>query len=238
MKKIITIAIMAATVACASSCVFVRVNPNDFNGMKSEFVFGSNNTESKTYTVPQFTGIDSSVPADIDYFMTEGEPTITVTAPDNILEKLEFEVEDGILMVRFTDGEQRINVGSRGIKVKASSATLESLAIRGAGDFDAANLECSGFSVDISGAGDITLGTVKCAENLSISVRGAGDIDVDGLECRNVKVDVAGAGDVVLAGKAESASLSIRGAGDIDVRRLDCADINSNVSGMGSIRRK
>ena len=238
MKKIITIAIMAAAAASASSCIFVRVNPNDFNDLKSEVVFGSNNTDTKTFTVSQFTGIDSSVPADIDYYMTEGEPTITVTAPDNILEKLKFDVEDGVLKVSFADGNQRINVGGKGIKVKASSATLENLSIRGAGDFDAAYLECSGFNVEVSGAGDITLGTVRCAGDLSIAVRGAGDIDVDGLECRTVKVDVAGAGDVVLSGKAESANLSIRGAGDIDARRLDCSDITSNVSGMGSIRRK
>jgi hypothetical protein len=238
MKKLFNIILMAAAVASASSCVFVRVNPNDFNGVKSsEFVIGSNNSETNTFTVPQFTGIDSSVPADIDYYMTDGEPTIKVTAPDNILAKLKFDVENGILKVYFEDGNQRINVGSSGIKVIASSSTLESLSIRGAGDFDADYLKCSGFNVEVSGAGDITLGSVICGD-LSIAVRGAGDIDVAGLECRTVKVDVAGAGDVVLAGKADSANLSIRGAGDIDARRLDCPDIVSNVSGMGSIRRK
>ncbi len=239
MKKLFNIILMAAAVASASSCVFVRVNPNDFNGVKaSEFVVGSDNAETNTFTVPQFTGIDSSVPADIDYYMTDGEPTIKVTAPDNILGKMKFDVEDGVLKVYFEDGNQRINVGRTGIKIIASSSTLESLAIRGAGDFDADYLKCSGFNVEVSGAGDITLGSVICEGDLSIAVRGAGDIDVDGLECRTVKVDVAGAGDVVLAGKAESANLSIRGAGDIDARRLDCPDITSNVSGMGSIRRK
>lgn len=238
MKKIITIAIMAAAIAATSSCVFVRVNPNDFSNLKSGVVVGSGNAGTKTFTVPQFTGIDSSIPADIDFFMTEGEPTVTVTAPDNLLEKMNFQVEDGVLMVRFDDGDQRVNVGRTGIKVVASSATLEKLAIRGAGDFDATYLESSGFDVEVTGAGDITLGTVKCTGDVSVAVRGAGDIDVDALECRAVRVDVAGAGDVVLAGKAESASLSIRGAGDIDARSLDCPDITTNVSGMGSIRRK
>lgn len=239
MKTLFNIILMAAAVASASSCVFVRVNPNDFNGVKSsEFVIGSSSAETNTFTVPQFTGIDSSVPADIDYYMTDGEPTIKVTAPDNILGKMKFDVEDGVLKVYFEDGNQRINVGSTGIKIIASSSTLESLAIRGAGDFDADYLKCSGFDVEVSGAGDITLGSVICEGGLSIAVRGAGDIDVAGLECRTVKVDVAGAGDVVLAGKAESANLSIRGAGDIDARHLDCPDITSNVSGMGSIRRK
>lgn len=237
MKKLISIILMTAAAVSTSSCVFFRINPGDFSSFKSEFVVGSGNMETRTYTVPQFTGIDSTLPADIDYSMTEGEPSVTVSAPDNLIGQLNFQVVDGVLKVCFDDGDKRVNVGSNGIKVKVSSATLENLSIRGAGDFDADYLECSGFNVEISGAGDITLGTIKCDGDLSIAVRGAGDIDVDGLECQTVIVDVAGAGDVVLSGKAESARLSIKGAGDIDARRLDCSDITSNVSGMGSIRR-
>ncbi len=229
----------ACAIAATSSCTFIRVpDAKTLEGSRPERVLASDNLETRTFDVPQFIGIDTSVPADINYQMTEGGPAITVTASDNILEKLKFDVEDGILKVYFEDGGQRINVGSKGIKINASSSTLESLVIRGAGDFDADYLKCAGFNVEVSGAGDITLGTVICEGDLSVAVRGAGDIDVNGLECQTLKVDVAGAGDVVLTGKAVSADLSIRGAGDIDARRLDCPDITSNVSGMGSIRRK
>jgi len=239
MKKFFSIILMAAAAGSASSCVYIRINPGEFDGLKSDFVVGSSNMESRTYTVPQFTGIDSTIPADIDYSMTEGEPTVTVNAPDNLLGQLNFQVVDGILKVCFDDGDKRVNLGSNGIKVKVSSATLESLAIRGAGDFDAVSgIDCSSFEVNISGAGDVTLNDVRCEEGLAVLVYGAGDIDVNGLTAKTVRVDVNGAGDVVLSGACGSADLSIKGAGDIDARRLDCPSITSNVSGMGSIKRK
>jgi hypothetical protein len=238
MKKLFTIALAVAVMAAMSSCTFIKINPKSFDGIKTNNVVGSSNLVSKTLTVPQFTGIDASTAVDIIYTATEGEPTIDVNAPDNIMEMLEFRVdpESGILYVGFQD--QKKTSFSK-VSVKASSATLESLSLRGAGDFSSPNmLECKSMTVKIFGAGDVDFRGLRCENEFSVDVMGAGDIDVTGLSCQKAKVGVMGAGDVVLEGQAGEASLSIAGAGDIDVSRLACDNIQSSVSGVGSVKRK
>lgn len=236
MKRISIIILAAVAISAASSCTFIRVSDKGFDGSGSNRVVASKNMETKSFAVPQFSGIDTSIPADIDYIMTDGEPSIKVEAPDNFIDRLSFEVEDGILMMRFDDNR---NYSYGKITVNASSATLEKLTIRGAGDFNAlSGIDCTGLNIDIQGAGDIDLKGVRCSGDMSVAVRGAGDINVEGLSCRKVTVEVMGAGDADIAGKAESAELSVKGVGDIDVTRLDCQDISSSVAGMGSIKRK
>ncbi|MBQ6045546.1 MAG: DUF2807 domain-containing protein [Bacteroidales bacterium] len=236
MKRIYTIALSAAMLAAATSCTFVRVNPNAFSKGDFEYIEGSSNLQSKSYTVPQFTGIDTFISADIEYSMTEGDPSVTIEAPDNLIDKLNLKVEDGVLKVRFDDDR---HYSFKTIRVKASSSTLEALSIRGAGDFDArSGIDCKRFNVDVQGAGDVDMAGLRCEGDLNIDVRGAGDITVSGLSCQKVKVDVQGAGDVDLSGKAESADLSIQGAGDIDITRLEVVNVSSSVAGMGSIKRK
>lgn len=236
MKRIITVITLACAVAAASSCTFIRINKDFMNASGTEHIIGSKDIVSRSFNVEQFTGIDTTVGADIDFKMSEGEPSVTVEAPDNIIDKLDIQVENGVLMVRLADDRYSIRNGN--IRIKASAATLESLDIKGAGDFDCLDLDCAAMDVNISGAGDVTFNDLRCESDVNVTVHGAGDIDLDGLSCRKVSVEIMGAGDVRLTGKAESASLSIKGAGDIDARELDCDDISSSVSGMGSIRRK
>ena len=235
MKRIVTIMTLACAIAAASSCTFIRINKDLFEGSGSERVVGSKDLVTRTYNVPQFTAINNTISADVVYHMTDGEPSMTVEAPDNFIDKLNFQVEDGVLMVRFDD-DKRYTMGK--ITVNASSATLERVSILGAGDFDCDDLACAGLDVDVNGAGDVTFDNVRCEGDVSVAIRGAGDIDLTGLSCKKVSVDIMGAGDVRLVGAAESASLSIKGAGDIDASRLDCEKVSTSVAGMGSIRRK
>ena len=235
MKRSIAILLLAGVFAASNSCTFIRINKDVFEGSGSERVIGSKDLVTRTYSVPQFTGISDLISADVVYHMTDGEPSVTVEAPDNFIDKLNFQVKDGVLMIRFDDKKNY----SRGkITVNASSATLESLTISGAGDFDCADLACTGMDVNVNGTGDVTFGSIRCEGDVRVSVRGAGDIGLNGLSCSKVSVDIMGVGDARLVGTAESASLSIKGAGDIDATRLDCPDISSSVAGVGSIKRK
>lgn len=235
MKRLFTFVALACAIIATSSCVFVRINKDGFVAGTGERVVASKTLATTSYTVPQFTGIESTISADIDYRMSDGEPSVWIEAPDNFIDHMHFGVEDGILKVCFDDNR---NYKFSKIKIKVSSATLESLSIFGAGDFDARDLVCSGMEVSINGAGDVTFDGITCDGDMSVSVRGAGDIDVDGLSCQGLKVEIMGAGDVSLSGKAEYAELRIMGAGDIDASRLDCSDIRPTVAGVGSIRRK
>lgn len=238
MKRIVIPSLVAA-VALLSGCTFVRINPGAFSMSSSsgERVVGSKDLSTISYNVPQFTGIDLTINADIDYTMSaDEEASIVVEAPENIIDKLYFEVEDGVLLVRFSDDR---NYSYKEINVKASSATLEKLDIRGAGDFDAhGGLDCKSLEIEIQGAGDVDMDGVRCDGDLSVRVRGAGDVDLHEISCEEVAVEIMGAGDVSLSGKAGRADLSIKGAGDIDIRHLDVTDVDTSIAGIGSIQRK
>lgn len=237
MKRTISILLSIAALAAASSCTFVRFNDKAFSSAKGDVVKASSESSTNTYTVPQFTGIEAHIAADIIYNMTGGDPTVTVEAPENYLEHLVFDVEDGVLKVEFDDNRKYSS--SSKIRITASSATLESLTISGAGDFKSlAGIDAESMKVVIIGAGDVDIDGLRCTGDVEVSVSGAGDIDMRGLSCRNAKVVVTGAGDVDLAGKADSADLSIAGAGDIDIRELDVENVSSSVAGVGKIRRK
>ena len=235
MKRILSFAAVSAILLISlSSCVFVRFNKDVFEGTSSDLVVASKDTKTVSYALEQFTGIETSVAADIVYKMGEGEPSIKIEAPENFIDRIKYEVEDGILKLSF-DGRQ-----SRGkVLITAQSSTLTRLSIRGAGDFDAPYGIVSPFmDIDIKGAGDIDLKGLECLEDVSIVLNGAGDINISDLSCQNVKVEVLGAGDVDLDGIAGSADLSIKGAGDIDIVGLSVADVTTSVQGVGSIRRK
>ena len=235
MKRILSFAAVSAILLISlSSCTFVRINKGVFEGTSSDLVVASKDTKTVSYALEQFTGIETSVAADIVYKMGEGEPSIKIEAPENFIDRIKYEVEDGILKISF-DGRQ-----SRGkVLITAQSSTLTRLNIRGSGDFDAPYGIVSPFmDIDIQGAGDINLKGLECLEDVSVVLRGAGDIDISDLSCQNVKVEVLGAGDVDLDGVAESADLSIKGAGDIDIAGLSVADVTTSVQGVGSIRRK
>ena len=237
MKRIISIAALSTVaIVSLSSCTFVKFNKDAFEGVSSssELVVASKDMKTVSYDLESFTGIESSVAADIIYIMNEGESSIKIEAPENFIDRIKYEVEDGILRLSF-DGRQ-----SRGkIIITAQSSTLTRLNIRGSGDFLAPYGIISPFmDIDIQGAGDIDMKGLECLEDVSVVLRGAGDINISDLSCQQVKVEVLGAGDVDLKGVAESADLSIKGAGDIDIEGLTVGDVTTSVQGVGSIRRK
>lgn len=236
MKSIITIAILAAMAVAASSCTFVRINDKDFNISKGEYVTASGDVKTVEYTLPEFKGIDTWVSADIDYVVTAGEPSVRVSAPESIVGLLTFDVEDGILLIRSQDNK---NWRAK-VTIQVQSATLESLAIRGAGDFTTMSaIRTESLGIDVKGAGDIDFAEVTCDGDVSVTIAGAGDIGIDQLLCNDVNVDVMGAGDVRLGGTVENANLSIKGAGDIDIRNLTVnGNVSSSVAGVGSVKKK
>lgn len=236
MRKLFNIALTAVVLAALSSCTFVRINNKAFNKAVSGRVYPSQTVTTSTYSVPQFTGIDASIAVDVEYIMTESDPMVEIEAPENYIDHLYFPVEDGILKVRFDDDRR---YAYHKIRVKVSSATLESLTIRGAGDFKTSSgIDCSKMDVQIFGAGDVTMDQLNCEGEFNVQLAGAGDIYARGLSCQAVKAAVLGAGDVLLTGNAGSADLKIAGAGDIDISGLDCENVSTSISGAGKVKRK
>lgn len=239
--KMNTILGLFGTVLILCSCNFIKV---DGKALADAFektenaeyvkkaVVASKNYVDKEYSVAEFNAVECSGNYDVDY--TDGEPFVSISAPDNIIDHLIVKVENGTLKIK-TDGTNFRKVNN--ITATISTKELNELKISGAGDFDAKKgMVTKDFNVSISGAGDLDINDLV-AKHVKIKVSGAGDIDIDKLDCKDITVSVSGAGDVTLAGKANSADLKISGAGDIDVTELETENLERSISGVGRIKK-
>ena len=258
--------VMAAVLLCVS-CSFIKVNGqgadapiSTFSDVSNEFdqsvkngsIVAGKNFISRDFTVEEFTEISCNIPSDIYYSI--GPASLSISAPDNVMDHIKVSVRNGKLDIRFDIKNVR---RANDIKVVVSSSALSALEINGAGDFysnDAlvsddftinangasdisiSSLEANEVSVNVNGAGDVDFDMLKAVE-ASICINGAGDADIEKLDCGFVKVEVNGAGDCSLDGRADKASLAIHGVGNIDIEDLACTDVNSSVQGIGRVER-
>lgn len=231
MKKIISFAV-ALLAVCA--CNFITV---DGKSLKESFnrtrLVASKTIIEKTYDVDRFDRIECAGSFDIDY--TAGQHFLSISAPDNVMDHIIVEFENGCLKVKMDKSFRIINLQK--IQMTVHCPKLNGVSISGAGDFKAVDgIRSDDLNVRISGAGDFDANGIK-ADKLNINVSGAGDIDADNIDCKEVRVNISGAGDIELSGKAGTADISISGAGDIDIRNLKADSTDTRISGAGKVYR-
>lgn len=259
---------MAALVAAAfSSCTFFRIDTRALTAhleeegidmtvesKPSRKVISGNGVEARQFRgdLEPFTSIQSSIPADIEY--SEGEQSVEIIAPSNILPYIGTSVREGVLGLHFKGVRVR-NVKDMTVIIRTPE--LESVTIDGAGDLDMNGLVRTGdFRIEISGAGDVKIDRIE-ADSFTLRISGAGDFDADDMKCisfdanvigsgdidverieaETVKVNISGAGDCTLAGRAKKGDFSVSGAGSVDIRALQLEDVQSSMNGMAKIFR-
>lgn len=232
MKKIISFAV-ALLAVCA--CNFITVDGKSLNEIasKKSRLVASKTIIEKTYDVDKFDSIDCAGSFDIDY--TAGPCYLNIAAPDNVLEHIIVEFENGSLKVKMDKSFRIINLQK--IQMTVHCPKLNGVSISGAGDFKAVNgIKSDDLSVRISGAGDFEANGIK-ADNISIRISGAGDVEADNIDCEKISTWISGAGDIELSGKAKTADIRISGAGDIDIRNLKADNTDTRISGAGKVYR-
>lgn len=144
-----------------------------------------------------------------DLTIREGEPSLTIHAPQGVLDRLTVRVRDGVLVLGHEPGPFPMGAGD--IRYELTLPSLASLEVNGAGDVDAT----------VSG------------DSLSVGIGGAGDVEVTGIDADSVEVTIDGAGDVELSGEAASLDITIDGAGEVDTDALRVGDAVVAISGAG-----
>lgn len=147
-----------------------------------------------------------------DLVITRGEPSLTVTAPSTVIDRLTSEVDDGVLYLG-SRGSFAVTWGE--VRYELSLPTVEGVTISGSGDVD----------VDFSGATDVR-----------VVIEGSGDVEGSGIDASSVTVSIVGSGDVELSGAAAAVEAAIAGSGDIDLRNLIAVDAIASINGTGDIR--
>lgn len=230
---IITIAIIAATLLLASSCV-VRVNKN----YKGHRIVADGDITTETHNLSPFTKIESSIPGDIVFVQSDSELSLVINASKNIIPYLTHKVENGVLKLQF-DSDSVASFRAGKITVTVYGKELEEVALEGSGDFNADALSLEGdFSLSLEGSGDVEIKNISC-DNCNLSLSGSGDIELSGSVKSKVSASIAGSGDISIGGEAAEAVLSIAGSGDIDIRSLSVSGaVNYQVAGSGKVHQK
>ena len=215
----------------------------------SNRVSGSGQISTVQRTVQGFKGIDLEVPAHVEVVQGDLEG-VTIETDDNIVPLIETVVEKDQLKVRLSKRGGGIKPSS--LKITVQVRALESLAISGAGSFQAERLTGATLATRISGSGDIRVRALDVdtltlaisgngdftaggrADVVRVSISGAGDVKAAGLAAKNAKLSISGSGDAKLWA-TESLVISISGTGDVGY--YGDAAVTQSVSGVGRIKK-
>lgn len=225
MKKTIS-AILSAIIISTATCSCIRISKKDY---------GPETT--KTITVSEnFTGIESYAMTDVEF--TQGPLSITLTAPEKIIDKIEVKVEDGILKVGYKEPSEIININDLNpSKLVVSAPSVGSFISTGTGDFTIKGIDVKEIFISSTGTGDIDLKTARCTK-ITASSYGTGDIDINYLSCLIADFNTSGTGDIgVKRISADKVSGQTSGTGDITISG-ECKETSFNASGTGDINHK
>lgn len=170
---------------------------------------------TETFTFDEFTSLSVAMDARVQVF--EGEQEVTITAAQNVLDKIESD--------SFTVGDQ-LNLEIDGctrkqeaddIEITVFMSSIEKLAYLGDGSLE-------------------TPDELNTTDDLKISSFGDGDVLVklDGL---NSSVDIinAGDGDMTVSGESTSTTIDNKGDGDVDAEDLISDEIEVDLMGDGNV---
>ena len=215
----------------------------------SNRITGSGQVTKVQRAVQGFKGIDLEVPAEVEVVQGDLEG-VTIETDDNITPLIETVVEKDQLKIRLAQRSSGIKPSSLKITVRARA--LESMAISGAGSFQAERLTGAALATRISGSGDIRIRALDVdtltlaisgngdftaagrADAVRIGISGAGDVKAAGLAAKNAKLSISGSGDAKLWA-TESLAISISGTGDVGY--YGDAALTQSVSGVGRIKK-
>mgnify|MGYP003583111246 CR=1 FL=1 len=146
-----------------------------------------------------------------DLVVSEGEPALTVRAPEGMLDRLTSDVSDDTLVLDTTPG---FTMGMADVRYDLTLPQLERLELNGSGDVEA---------------------TVSADGTVQLDIEGSGDVDWSGLAADRVEVRISGSGNVTLTGSAAELSIDLEGSGNVDTEQLEAQDAVVNLSGSGEV---
>ena len=228
MKKNISIFAMALVASAFTSCMTAQ-----------ESIVPSKNYVTKKVKVGKFDGISTATSIDVLYTQTSNDQDIEIYAPDNLMEYVKVDEENGMLKIRFKgkDSKTGINInGKHKTEVRISAPAVHKLRASSSGDIILKNgLQTKGeVSMKSSSSGDIEGGNVVC-DVLNAESSSSGDVSIKELKAETVNAEASSSGDVILSGVCRSANFSASSSGDVEAKNLQADAVNANASSAGDI---
>ena len=236
MKKILTITLcILLALTFTAGCVSINFTPVFGSGLT-----GTGSLETYTFNVGEITHVRVELLCNIVYNSAPSD-TVTLKIQPNLMEHVTVEEINGILTVRATRNINITGTGNTPV-LTVSTPSLTRVSHTGAGNFttidpittDSFTLDITGaangkamlnvndLTVNISGAGDLTL--TGTAETNNISMTGAGRLEALDLETRTTTINMAGAGSVKI-NATEELNITAGGVGTIEYKGSPSIDI-------------
>ena len=160
-----------------------------------------------------------------------GTESLTIEADADVLPQLVSSVSGGILELGVAPGTTLTT--SRRIVYHLTVATLDSIAVSGAGDATASNLRTGRLTVAISGAGGMTL--AGTADSQAVTISGTGDYHGEDLQSATAEVTIDAAGDAVLR-VSDRLDATVSGVGSVEY--IGNPHVTKDISGVGSVEQR
>jgi hypothetical protein len=200
---------------------------NSSNG-PSNIIIGSGNVVTENRQVSGFRGIAVSGIGDVIVERT-GSESLNITSDDNILPRLESEVQNGIL---FLGPENNVSVNpSQGIIYRLSASTFDEINVSGAIAVTADGIDTDLLDVNMSGA--CTARTEGEVDSQSIATSGSSNYNGENLDSGTVNINVSGSSHLIVK---VSDLLQGQVSGSALVEYIGNPTVNVTVSGTAVVR--
>jgi hypothetical protein len=165
--------------------------------------------------VSGFSGVTLAAAGNL-YIEVGSTEELRIEVDDNLVQQYEADVESKMLTIKLKDGAQV--EPSEEVNFYLTVKELDTIVVTGAGSVEVESAVRAGqFSVDLSGAGDITM-TGLNADSLDVEISGAGSLEIEAGWVDEQTVVLSGAGDYMAeAMQCGTASVEITGAGSATV---------------------
>lgn len=173
-----------------------------------------------------------------DLILSQGnKQEIRIEGPDNLINKINQEVDNGYWSIEFDNNKWEKNEGQHSIKVYVTISNLKAVHLAGSGDIRSTNtLKASNdFDYYLSGSGNSSI-DVNVKNNSKCYLSGSGNMTMDG-QAKYIDVSLAGSGNVeAINFKVQEAKVNIAGSGNV---RIDVSEsLSANIAGSGDVEYK
>jgi hypothetical protein len=237
------------------SLAFVIAGSASLAACSSSAAEGGGPTVSRNYQVGNFQEVELAGHYDVE-IRTGGPVSVSAQGPQNVLNRLQVDVEDNKLKIRPRNDSGWFHFGRRysreAVHVTVTVPTLSGATLAGSGVINVDKVNGSSFEGTVAGSGQLNLtsvdvqslklniagsGSAKAgqgkAQSAEFDIAGSGSLDAGAVQAQQVKVSIAGSGGV-RAHASLTANVDIMGSGDVDIS--GGAKCSVSKAGSGNVR--
>jgi hypothetical protein len=176
-------------------------------------VKGKGDVVSETRNITGFTAISLAMEGDL-YFTPDSVYSVEIQAQQNILDVIEAPVEVGKLVLKIQD---HTVLGKHDpIRIYIHAPSINDL--------------------DVSGSGNITVGSVMDQPDLRYNISGSGNITINEVKSKQLDGRISGSGNITgSSGTSDYSSMTISGSGNLDFPGVMTDSVYVTISGSGDV---